>query len=91
LLPVDNAPIITELPTQTLNIIETRDSLLQQKDNLVIFITLDDAPFDNGAKELHEADLLPKYENIVYERAKVTPQETNFLSSFIRNLTKNSI
>jgi len=32
--PVDNAPIITELPAQTPNIIETRDSLLQQKDNI---------------------------------------------------------
>jgi len=31
LLPVNNASIITELPFQTLNIIETRDSLLQQK------------------------------------------------------------
>jgi len=39
--PVDNASIITELPAQTPNIIEIRDSLLQQKDNLVIFITLD--------------------------------------------------
>jgi len=64
LLPVDNAPIITELPVQTPNIIETCDSLLQQKDNLVIFITLDGVPFDNGAKELHETDLLPKYEVI---------------------------
>jgi len=64
---VDNAPIITELPAQTLNIIETRANLLQQTDNLVIFITLDGATFDNGAKELHEADLLPKYEDVVYE------------------------
>jgi len=47
---VDNAPIIIEFPAQTPNIIETRDSLLQQKDNLVIFITLDGAPFDNGAE-----------------------------------------
>jgi len=77
--PEDNTPIITELPAQTPNITETRDSLLQQKDNLVIFITLNGAPFDNGAKELHEANLFPKYEDIVYERAKVTPFKTKIL------------
>jgi len=83
LLPIDNAPIITELPAQTPNIIETRDSLLQQKDNLVIFITLDGTPFDNGAKELHEADLLPKYKDVVYERAKVIPFRTKNLIALL--------
>jgi len=77
--PEDNTPIITEIPAQAPNITETRDSLLQQKDNLVIFITLNGAPFDNGAKELHEADLFPEYEDIVYERAKVTPFKTKNL------------
>jgi len=69
LFPVENASIITELPAQTPNIIKTRNSL-QQKDNLVLFITLVDAPFDNGAKDLHKTDLLSKYKDVLYERAK---------------------
>jgi len=54
------------------NIIESRDNLLKHKDNLVIFIYQNGAPFDNGAKELHKAELLPKFQNIMYERAQVS-------------------
>ena len=55
-----------------LNIISSRESLLKQRDNIVIFICQDGAPFDNGARELSEAGLLPNYRDIMYERAKVT-------------------
>jgi len=55
-----------------LNIIESRESLLKQKDNLVIFIYKNGEPFDNGAKELHEAKLPIQFKNIMYERAQVS-------------------
>jgi len=42
-----------------LNIIDSREGLVKQKDNLVIFIYKSDAPFDNEAKELRKAELLP--------------------------------
>jgi len=52
-----------------LNIIDSRESLLKQKNNLVIFIYKSGAPFDNDAKELHKAELLPQFHNVMYERA----------------------
>jgi len=55
-----------------LNVIESRESLLKQKDNLVIFIYQNGEPFDNGAKELHKAKLLTSFKNIMYERAQVS-------------------
>lgn len=59
-------------PDMRLNIIVSRENLLKQRDNIVIFIDTNGTPFDNGANELYKADLLPKYRDIVYERAKVS-------------------
>jgi len=47
-----------------LNVIDSRENLLKQKDNLVIFIYSNSAPFDNGAKELHQAELLPLFRDV---------------------------
>jgi len=55
-----------------MNIIESRESLLKQKDNLVIFVCKNGAPFDHGAKELQKAELLPVFKDIMYERAQVS-------------------
>jgi len=55
-----------------MNIIESREKLLKQKDNLVIFICQNGAPFDNGAVELQKAKLLPQFNDVMYERAKIS-------------------
>lgn len=55
-----------------MNIIYSRENLLSQKDNLVIFIRSDGTPFDNGARELQAAQLLPQYKDIMFGRAKVS-------------------
>ncbi|KAL6424939.1 hypothetical protein ACFW04_010072 [Cataglyphis niger] len=57
--------------TDRIIITENRDSLLKQSDNHVIFIYLNGTPFDNGAKEYQEANLLPNYQDLMYERANV--------------------
>lgn len=54
------------------NIIYSRENLLKQHDNLVIFIYTNGRPYDNGAKEFYKESLLPKYKDIMPERAKVT-------------------
>jgi len=55
-----------------MNILESRENLLKQKDNLVIFVCQNGVPFDNGAKELYRAKLLPQFKDIMYERAKIS-------------------
>lgn len=72
-LPPDSVPTeINEQVNEQPKTIDSRDSLLKQKDNIVIFIYMSGAPFDNGAKELQKAGQLPQYRDIVYERAKVS-------------------
>lgn len=58
---------------------EVRGSLLQQKDNHVIFIYQNGNPYDTGAKTYHEAKLLPKYERLTFERARVCTVKGNTL------------
>ncbi|KAI4484954.1 hypothetical protein M0802_012911 [Mischocyttarus mexicanus] len=55
-----------------LKIINSRDCLINRKDNLVIFISHQGKPIDKGALEFHEKCKLPKFEDIMPERAKVT-------------------
>ncbi|XP_011686344.1 PREDICTED: uncharacterized protein LOC105449050 [Wasmannia auropunctata] len=50
---------------------ETRDGLLHTLDNHVIFIYMNGRPYDSGAKEYQENNLLPDYQNLTYERAAV--------------------
>jgi hypothetical protein len=57
-----------------LRIVETRDNLVNRHDNHVIFILMNGNPFDNGAIEYQKHNLLPKYENLTYERANVKPR-----------------
>lgn len=58
---------------------EVRGNLLQQKDNHVIFIYQNRNPYDNGAKAYHEVNLLPKYEGLTFERARVCTVKRNTL------------
>lgn len=53
-------------------ITESRDSLINHVDNHVIFIHMNGMPFDSGAFEYRKNNLLPKYENLTFERAHVT-------------------
>ncbi|KAI4476273.1 hypothetical protein M0804_013727 [Polistes exclamans] len=63
-------------------LIDSRDCLKNRKDNLVIFISYQGKPLDKGALELHENKMLPVYEDIMSERAKVTnvTQEKKLIS-----------
>ncbi|KAI4476394.1 hypothetical protein M0802_014874 [Mischocyttarus mexicanus] len=54
-----------------LKIINSRDCLINRKDNLVIFISHQGKPIDKGALEFHDKCKLPKFEDIMPERAKV--------------------
>lgn len=51
----------------------SRNELALQKNNLVIFISMNGIPFDNGAKELLAASLLPQHKTLIFERANVIP------------------
>ncbi|XP_025155003.1 uncharacterized protein LOC112588630 [Harpegnathos saltator] len=59
----------------------TRDSLMSQKDNHVVFIKGDGTPFDNGSNEYEKTNKLPSYTNIILERAKVNSIGKNVLIS----------
>jgi transposase InsO family protein len=60
---------------------EIRDNLLNQKDNHVIFISLDGTPYDRGAELYSTANLLPAYENLNFERVNVKRIKSNNLIS----------
>ncbi|XP_026830969.1 uncharacterized protein LOC113563505, partial [Ooceraea biroi] len=72
LVPRNSVPIAVGEDASRVTITETRDNLLKQSDNLVIFIYLNGNPLDNGARELQSAGLFPKYQDIMYERVKVS-------------------
>lgn len=55
---------------QNLKIINTRDSLIAQKDHHIIFIGRDGSP--GGAREYAKINKLPRYVNITFEQACVT-------------------
>ena len=59
----------------------SRDELASQKDNLVIFISMNGVPFDQGAKELQSSALLPRYKTLMFERANVTSINSKTLIS----------
>jgi len=50
-----------ELP---LRIKGTRDSLLMQKDNHVIFVNVDGTPLDKGSKDYQKANKFPQYNDL---------------------------
>lgn len=58
---------------------ETRENLINQKDNHVIFLYLNGTPFDNGAVQYSVAGLLPQYENLTHGRACVKDIKKNVL------------
>ncbi|XP_011859426.1 PREDICTED: uncharacterized protein LOC105556922 [Vollenhovia emeryi] len=84
----DSIPAIQKINETKLNIAFSRDGLTTQKDNLVIFITSTGEPFDRGAKELQKNDMLPKYTDITFERAKVTSIGSKFLIALPVKLNK---
>lgn len=53
-------------------ITETRDNLHNRKDNIVVFITEQGDPCDNGARALQHQGTLPSFKNITIGRASVT-------------------
>ncbi|XP_036140388.1 uncharacterized protein LOC118644842 [Monomorium pharaonis] len=78
--PHEQIPLLP-LALQEPTIDKTRENLLSRKDNHVIFIYLNGTPFDNGAKQYSEANLLPNYENLTYERANVRTIKGNTVIS----------
>lgn len=70
-VPADIEPT-TKQSQSSIDIKETRETLLARKDNHVIFIELNGLPFDHGAKEYHYNNLLPVYSDLLLERARVT-------------------
>ncbi|KMQ88697.1 enzymatic polyprotein endonuclease reverse [Lasius niger] len=67
-VPYEHTPLIQQNPNQLI-VKEIRGNLLNQKDNHVIFIHLNGTPFDNGARLYQEANIIPEYRNLTYERA----------------------
>lgn len=67
----------TNLPLFKIN--ETRDALVAKSDNHVIFVRLNGKPFDQGAILYNNANLLPKYMDLTYERARVTSIGSRYL------------
>ena len=76
--------------TDQILITESRDSLLKQSDNHVIFIHVNGTPFDNGAKEYQEANLLPNYENLTFERVNIKTIKSRTLISIPIRLNNHS-
>lgn len=74
---------------RSLNVKETKDSLLSVKDNHVILINLNGELLGNGSKEYFSANKLPEYENLTYERAKVTDNCRNSTSNKTIRKNKN--
>ncbi|XP_036148743.1 uncharacterized protein LOC118647611 [Monomorium pharaonis] len=68
-----------EQPLVRLTVKETRDNLLDRPDNHVIFIHLNGTPFDSGAREYQKRNLLPKYQNLNYERANVIMRKRKYV------------
>lgn len=62
-----------------ISIIEVQDNLLTQNDNHVIFIHINGLPFDSGAWEYQRNNLLPRYENLTYERAHISPIKKKYV------------
>lgn len=79
-VPCKHTPLIQQNPNQ-LTIKEIRDNLLNRKDNHLIFVHLNETPFDNGAKLYQEANIIPDYRNFTYERASVRMVKSNTLIS----------
>jgi len=66
-------------PWSRAQIREVREGLLKQKANHVIFLYQDGTPFENGAKQYQETNLLPNYEELTFERARIRTVVTNTL------------
>ncbi|XP_011868563.1 PREDICTED: uncharacterized protein LOC105562377 [Vollenhovia emeryi] len=66
---------------QAPNIIEVRNNFLEQKGVHAIFIQVNGMPFDQGAQLYYNANLLPKYEHLTYERATIRTIKGNTLIS----------
>lgn len=62
-------------PLVSLNIRENRDDLLNHKDNLVVLVSADGYPFDEGAKYLSNLNKLPEVAEPMLGRARVFPSE----------------
>jgi len=77
-VPYEKIPLIPK--DKEISIQNTRENLLNRKDH-VIFIHLNGTPFDTGSDLYAKANLLPKYENLTYERANVRTVKSNTLIS----------
>lgn len=64
-------------PWSQARIREIRDGLLKQKGTHLIFVYLNETPYDSGAKLYQEANLLPKYKDLTYERARICTVKGN--------------
>jgi len=82
-VPYEKIPLIPK--DKEIFIQNTRENLLNRKDNHVIFIHLNGTPFDTGSDLYAKANLLPRYENLTYERANVrTVKYASFNSNQIQ-------
>lgn len=70
---------VTKRREPLLKISELQDKVMKRLDNQVIFIDMSENPVCNGAREFHEADRLPKYCDLTYERAKVDAYGTKVI------------
>jgi len=75
---------------QLLRIRETRDPLLMQKDNHIIFIHADDIPLDKGSKDYQKANKLPQYNDLMVGRARVTEIGNKILIALVVTANKHS-
>lgn len=80
-IPTDPGPLLINENPLLLKFVHSRDSLLRQKDNIVIFIFVNGDPYDNGSRELDKQNLLPPDKTLTYERASVSPFKSYTLIS----------
>lgn len=68
-------------PFQKVKIVEIRDCLLMNKNNRVIFVSMNGSPIDKGAKEYSDKNKLPEFQDLILEMCnKFSDKETNFVT-----------